>query len=80
MADLRAVGVEILQPLPRQYLRPTPRHLPVVRWVAPRRLRRPGRDPPALLGFAHVEAGPLVRSSYHAKRGAAGTVEVAAAP
>jgi len=48
-----------------QYLQPTPEHLPVVRFVHPdefRELARRGRE----IGFRHVEAGPLVRSSYHA--------------
>ncbi len=48
-----------------QYLQPTPDHLPVVRFVHPdefRELARIGRE----MGFRHVEAGPLVRSSYHA--------------
>ncbi|PZS21011.1 MAG: lipoyl synthase, partial [Acidimicrobiales bacterium] len=49
-----------------QYLRPTAGHLPVARWWAPEEmdgLRAVGTD----LGFAHVEASPLTRSSYHAK-------------
>ena len=48
-----------------QYLQPTPDHLPVVRFVHPdefRELARCGME----MGFRHVEAGPLVRSSYHA--------------
>jgi lipoic acid synthetase len=48
-----------------QYLQPTPEHLPVVRFVHPdefRELARRGKE----LGLRHVEAGPLVRSSYHA--------------
>ena len=48
-----------------QYLQPTPDHLPVVRFVHPdefRELARRGME----MGFRHVEAGPLVRSSYHA--------------
>ena len=48
-----------------QYLRPTERHLPVVRYWHPdefRALERAARD----LGFESVAAGPLVRSSYHA--------------
>jgi lipoic acid synthetase len=48
-----------------QYLRPSPKHLPIVRYVAPAEfdeLKRAGNA----MGFAHVEAGPLVRSSYHA--------------
>jgi len=63
MRDLRAHRVDILTL--GQYLRPSPKHLPIVRYVAPAEfdeLRRAGDE----LGFAHVEAGPLVRSSYHA--------------
>jgi len=48
-----------------QYLQPTRDHLPVMRFVHPdefRELAKKGRE----LGFRHVEAGPLVRSSYHA--------------
>lgn len=63
MRDLRAHGVDILTL--GQYLRPSPKHLPIVRYVPPAEfddLRRAGYD----MGFAHVEAGPLVRSSYHA--------------
>ena len=48
-----------------QYLQPTPRHLPVDRWVHPDEFRAHARDGEAM-GIAHVEAGPLVRSSYHA--------------
>jgi lipoyl synthase len=65
LRDLRAVDVNILTL--GQYLRPSPRHLPVARYYHPDEfaaLARAGRE----LGFAHVEAGPLVRSSYHAKR------------
>ncbi len=63
MHDLRGAKVDILTL--GQYLRPTPRHLPVIRYVAPAEFddyRRMGYE----MGFAHVEAGPLVRSSYHA--------------
>jgi lipoic acid synthetase len=63
MRDLRAHHVEILTL--GQYLRPSPRHLPIVRYVTPAEfdeLRRAGEE----MGFGHVEAGPLVRSSYHA--------------
>jgi lipoic acid synthetase len=63
MRDLRAHCVEILTL--GQYLRPSPRHLPIVRYVPPTEfdeLRHAGYG----MGFAHVEAGPLVRSSYHA--------------
>jgi len=67
MADLRAVGVDILTI--GQYLRPSAAHLPVVKWWHPDEfaaLREYGDT----LGFAHVESGPLVRSSYHAREGA----------
>ncbi len=65
MRDLREVDVRILTL--GQYLRPSPQHLPVARYYHPdefAELAEIGRG----LGFAHVEAGPLVRSSYHAKR------------
>jgi lipoic acid synthetase len=65
MADLRSVDVNLLTL--GQYLRPSPAHLPVARYYHPDEftaLAARGRE----LGFAHVEAGPLVRSSYHAKR------------
>ena len=67
MRDLRASGVRILTL--GQYLSPSPRHLPIARYVAPEEfdeLRRAGRE----MGFSHVESGPLVRSSYHAARAA----------
>jgi lipoic acid synthetase len=73
MADLRAAGVQLLTL--GQYLRPSPAHLPVVRYVPPDEFRALAADGRAL-GFRHVEAGPLVRSSYHAKR----QVEAAGAP
>ena len=63
MRDLREHRVDILTL--GQYLRPSLKHLPIVRYVAPeefRALRNAGME----LGFSHVEAGPLVRSSYHA--------------
>jgi lipoic acid synthetase len=63
MRDLRSRQVDILTI--GQYLRPSPKHLPVIRYVPPEEYewyRSAGRD----IGFAHVEAGPLVRSSYHA--------------
>jgi lipoic acid synthetase len=63
MRDLRSNGVDILTL--GQYLRPSPKHLPIVRYLPPEEfddLRSAGRE----MGFAHVQAGPLVRSSYHA--------------
>jgi lipoic acid synthetase len=67
IADLRNVGVEILTL--GQYLRPSAQHLPVVRWWTPDEFAVLGAYAESL-GFAHVESGPLVRSSYHAKRAA----------
>ncbi|HJX62248.1 MAG TPA: lipoyl synthase, partial [Dehalococcoidia bacterium] len=65
MADLVAAGCRVLTI--GQYLQPTPRHRPVACYYHPDEfaaLAREGRR----LGFRHVEAGPLVRSSYHAER------------
>jgi lipoic acid synthetase len=65
LRDLREVGVSIVTL--GQYLRPSAQHLPVARYYHPdefAELAALGRA----LGFAHVESGPLVRSSYHAKR------------
>jgi lipoyl synthase len=50
-----------------QYLQPTPFHLPVDRWVHPDEFADHARAGEAM-GIRHVEAGPLVRSSYHAGR------------
>jgi lipoic acid synthetase len=63
MRDLRAHRVDILTL--GQYLRPSPKHLPIVRYVAPAEFDGYKRAGDAM-GYAHVEAGPLVRSSYHA--------------
>jgi lipoyl synthase len=66
MRDLRAHDVDILTI--GQYLRPSPKHLPIVRYVTPgefEEFKHAGYE----MGFGHVEAGPLVRSSYHAKEG-----------
>ncbi|MCU1330472.1 MAG: lipoic acid synthetase [Bryobacterales bacterium] len=63
MDDLRKHRVDIVTL--GQYLRPSPKHLPIVRYVTPEEftgLKHHGMT----LGFAHVEAGPMVRSSYHA--------------
>ena len=63
MRDLRASQVDILTM--GQYLRPSVKHLPVIRHVTPdefAELKRLGYE----MGFNHVESGPLVRSSYHA--------------
>ncbi len=66
MRDLRTAGVDIVTL--GQYLRPTPKHAPVERYVTPERFdeyAREGRE----MGFAFVASGPLVRSSYHAAEG-----------
>jgi lipoic acid synthetase len=63
LEDIRAAGVEILTL--GQYLQPTAKHLPVDRWVHPGEFAV-HREHALSLGFAHCEAGPLVRSSYHA--------------
>lgn len=63
MRMLRGSNVDILTL--GQYLRPSPKHLPIIRYVPVEEfaeLRAYGQS----LGFAHVEAGPLVRSSFHA--------------
>ncbi len=65
MADLRNVGVDILTV--GQYLRPTADHLPVDRWWRPEEFEQL-RSVGLAMGFAHVEASPLTRSSYHARQ------------
>jgi lipoic acid synthetase len=65
MRDLREAGVQVVAL--GQYLQPTRDHLPVDRFVTPEEfenIRSRGME----LGFLHVEAGPLVRSSYHAEQ------------
>jgi lipoic acid synthetase len=64
MRDLRDAGCDLLTM--GQYLQPTKFHLPVDRWVTPEEFAEHARFGIDELGFAHVEAGPLVRSSYHA--------------
>jgi lipoic acid synthetase len=62
--DLRAVDCDILTI--GQYLRPSPEHLPVERYYHPDEFAEM-REEALALGFKHVESGPLVRSSYHAR-------------
>jgi lipoyl synthase len=62
--DLRAVDCDILTI--GQYLRPSPEHLPVERFYHPDEFAEM-REEAMALGFKHVESGPLVRSSYHAR-------------
>jgi len=61
--QLREHGVQVLTV--GQYLRPSERHLPVVRWWHPDEFKAL-EEAAYALGFAHIAAGPLVRSSYHA--------------
>jgi len=65
LGDLRRAGVDVVTL--GQYLQPTREHLPVDRFVTPERFETL-RETGMALGFLHVEAGPLVRSSYHAER------------
>jgi lipoic acid synthetase len=76
MRDLRAHGVDILTL--GQYLRPSPKHLPIVRYVPPAEFDE-FRLAGEAMGFDHVEAGPLVRSSYHAADSTVGRTSRSAA-
>ena len=65
LVDLRAAGCDLITIT--QYLRPTPKHHPVIRWVKPEEfvdLSKEAED----IGFLGVMSGPLVRSSYRAGR------------
>ena len=63
MDDLREAGCEVLTM--GQYLRPTPKHLPVVEYITPDQFNYYG-DIARKKGFLYVASGPLVRCSYHA--------------
>jgi len=69
MDDLRAIGCDILTL--GQYLRPTPNHLPVERYVTPGEFLEL-RDAALARGFLECVSGPMVRSSYRAERALAG--------
>lgn len=65
---MRAIGKQGTDVLTiGQYLRPSPEHLPIERYWSPAEFAEL-RDAGMTMGFDHVEAGPLVRSSYHAER------------
>ena len=64
LADMRAVGIDIITI--GQYLRPTARHRPIHRYVHPDEFAE-YKSFGEGIGLPHVESGPLVRSSYHAK-------------
>jgi lipoic acid synthetase len=72
LADLRAVGVDIVTI--GQYLRPSVRHRPIHRYVHPDEFAAYAAFGTEL-GIPHVESGPLVRSSYHAKDAAAASLD-----
>jgi lipoyl synthase len=61
--DMRAHSIDILTV--GQYLRPSPKHAEVVRYYRPEEFQEL-KEAAQAMGFAHVESGPLVRSSYHA--------------
>jgi lipoic acid synthetase len=63
MRDLRDVDCDVLTL--GQYLRPSLKHIPLVRYVSPEEFAMLKEEGLAM-GFKHVESGPLVRSSYHA--------------
>jgi lipoic acid synthetase len=63
LGDLRAVSCDVLTL--GQYLRPSTHQLPVERYVTPAEFDELGAEA-RRMGFAYVESGPLVRSSYHA--------------
>jgi len=61
---IRSAGTDVLTV--GQYLRPSPSHLPILRYYTPEEFDRL-RAFALGLGYTHVESGPLVRSSYHAE-------------
>jgi lipoic acid synthetase len=65
LRDLHDAGCELITIT--QYLRPSPRHHPVTRWVEPHEFDELTVEAEAI-GFAGVMSGPLVRSSYRAGR------------
>ena len=68
LADLRQMGVSIVTI--GQYLRPTKDHAPMIRYYSPSEFSEL-KDYAYSLGFSHVEASPMARSSYHARKSAA---------
>ena len=65
LGDLRASGVTMITI--GQYLRPSPAHLPVVRYVSPEEFGDLGQRAREM-GFLRVASHPLARSSFHAER------------
>jgi len=75
LADLRAHGCDIATI--GQYLQPYDKRLPVEKYYTPEEFDALGEEG-RRLGFLHVESGPLVRSSYHARHAASGGTPVSA--
>ena len=73
LIDLRRVGCSILTI--GQYLQPTREHLPIARYYHPDEFREL-KSYALGIGFSHVESGPLVRSSYHAREQADGAAGI----
>jgi lipoic acid synthetase len=65
MDDVRAAGVSVLTI--GQYLQPSRKHIPVSAYITPEHFEE-YKSIALSKGFAHVESGPLVRSSYHAEK------------
>jgi lipoic acid synthetase len=65
LQDLRSAGCDLITIT--QYLRPTAKHHPVVRWVKPNEFVELAKEAEEI-GFLGVMSGPLVRSSYRAGR------------
>ena len=65
MEDMRKSDIDILTLW--QYLQPTHKHLPVVKFITPEEFKE-FKNIGLSLGFKYVESGPLVRSSYHAEK------------
>lgn len=76
MRDLHEAACDLLTI--GQYLCPSPQHLPVERYYHPEEFAELKRQGEAM-GFVHIEAGPLVRSSYHAAAQEAAATEARAA-
>ncbi len=66
LRDLKDVGCDIVTI--GQYLQPSPDHLPITRYYHPLEFESLKKYGETMIGIPHIEAGPLVRSSYHAER------------
>jgi lipoic acid synthetase len=64
--DLKRVGCDIVTI--GQYLQPSKDHIPVTRYYHPLEFESLKKYGERIIGIPHIEAGPLVRSSYHAER------------